>query len=104
MALDKPHESDYFLACVQSIRRRQRRSLPPAQDWLRSDSPKYLEEAEALSQDISLYAWLAGKFPQIFDQAAAVPAYRSSVSRYIERALLTQAGYGNISRELLYQY
>ena len=104
VALDKPHESDYFLACVQSIRRRQRRSLPPAQDWLRSDSPKYLEEAEALSQDISLYAWLAGKFPQIFDQAAAVPAYRSSVSRYIERALLTQAGYGNISRELLYQY
>ncbi len=104
VSLDKPHESDYFLACVQSVCSGKARSLPPEQDWLRSSSPKHLEEAEALSQDISLYAWLSGKFPHVFHEADAVPAFRSQVSRYIERALLTQAGYGSISKELLYQY
>lgn len=104
VSLDKPHESDYFLACVQSVCNGQARGLPPEKDWLRSSSPKHLEEAEALSQDISLYAWLAGKFPHVFHEADIVPTFRSQVSRYIERALLTQAGYGSISKELLYQY
>jgi len=104
ISLDKPHESDYFLACVQSVCKGLARNLPPEMDWLRSSSPKHLEEAEALSQDISLYAWLAGKFPHVFHEADIVPTFRSQVSRYIERALLTQAGYGNISKELLYQY
>jgi ATP-dependent RNA helicase SUPV3L1/SUV3 len=89
---------------VQSVCSGKARSLPPELDWLRSSSPKHLEEAEALSQDISLYAWLAGKFPHVFHEADIVPAFRSQVSRYIERALLTQAGYGSISKELLYQY
>jgi len=66
-------------------------------------SANNLEEAEALSQDIRLYAWLASKFPQLFHEADTVPTFRSHVSRYIERALLTQAGYGSISKELLYQ-
>ncbi len=104
ISLDKPHESDYFLACVQSVCKGLARNLPPEMDWLRSSSPKHLEEAEALSQDISLYAWLAGKFPHVFHEADIVPTFRSQVSRYIERALLTQAGYGSISKELLYQY
>lgn len=104
VSLEKPHESDYFLACVQSICKGKARSLPPEQDWLKSSSPKHLEEAEALSQDISLYAWLAGKFPHIFHDTDAIPSVTSQVSRYIERALLTQAGYGSISKELLYQY
>src|SRR5690606_33775938 len=102
VSLDKAHESDYFLNCVQSIRSHQPRRLPIEHDWLSSSSPKHLEEAENLSQDISLYAWLAGKFPQVFYEAEALPALRSKVGRYIEHALLTQAGYGNTSKELLY--
>jgi ATP-dependent RNA helicase SUPV3L1/SUV3 len=102
ISLDKPHESDYFLHCLQSVRSGKPRRLPTAHDWLSASSPKHLEEAENLSQDISLYAWLSGKFPQIFHEAEAVPAFRTLVSRYIERALLTQAGYGNTSKELLY--
>ncbi|MEY3747777.1 MAG: hypothetical protein RL194_1236, partial [Pseudomonadota bacterium] len=65
---------------------------------------RHLEEAEELSQDISLYAWLAGKYPHVFIEADVLPAFRARISRYIERALLTQAGYGSISKELLYQY
>ncbi|PKO25325.1 MAG: helicase [Betaproteobacteria bacterium HGW-Betaproteobacteria-8] len=104
VSLDRPHESDYFLACLQSVRNGKARRLPPEYDWLSSSSPKHLQEAEDLSQDISLYAWLAGKFPQIFIENENLPVLRNKVSRYIERALLTQAGYGSTSKELLYQY
>ncbi|CAG0960888.1 putative helicase HelY [Methylophilaceae bacterium] len=102
VSLDKDREKDYFLSCLQSFRLGRKRRLPSDYDWLGSTSPKHLEEAENLSQDISLYAWLAGKFPHIFHDAEALPEQRSKVSRYIERALLTQAGYGNTSKELLY--
>lgn len=102
VSLEKSHESDYFLDCVQSVWTGKPRRLPPDHDWLASTSPKHLEEAENLSQDISLYAWLAGKFPLIFHQADMLPALRTKVSRYIEQALLTQAGYGNTSKEQLY--
>ena len=60
---------------------------------------KHLETAEILSQNISLYAWLSYKFPQIFVDAEHIPQFRKSVSRYIERALLTQKGYGDTQRE-----
>jgi ATP-dependent RNA helicase SUPV3L1/SUV3 len=104
LSLDRPHERDYFLQCLQSFSTGRARKLPSAHSWLDSTSPRHLEEAEDLSQDISLYAWLAGKYPQIFIEADALPAFRARISRYIERALLTQAGYGSISKELLYQH
>ncbi len=102
VSLDKFAERDYFIACIQSICKNKARHLPPDYEWLSGSSPKYLEEAEQLSQDISLYAWLGGKFPHIFYEAEPLPAFRSKVSRYIERALLTQAGYGSTSKESLY--
>ncbi len=104
VSLDRPNERDYLLQCLQSFRNGKPRTLPPPPGWLDSTGPRHLEEAEELSQDISLYAWLAGKYPHVFIEADALPAIRSRISRYIERALLTQAGYGNISKELLYQY
>lgn len=99
ISIQVPIETDYFLLCVQSIYSHQARALPQAPAWLSSDNPKHLEEAENLSQNISLYAWLSYKFPQIFIEAVAVSTLRMQVSRYIERALLTQSGYGSISRE-----
>lgn len=102
VSLDKPHEVDYFLTCLKSVATKTRKDLPKNIDWLDSTSPKQLEQAENLSQDISLYAWLAYKFPQIFYQADNLPALRSKVSRYIESALLIQAGYKDTSKELMY--
>ena len=75
------------------------RHVPLGPIWLSSDNPKYLETAEILSQNISLYAWLSYKFPQIFIDTQAIPPLRKTVSSYIERALLTQAGYTNTQRE-----
>lgn len=103
VSLDKPHERDYFLACLRSFSDESRRSLPVAPEWLNSTSPRHLEDAENLSKDLSLYAWLSFKFPQIFYQGELVPELRSRVSRYIEQALLTQAGCGDTSKELLYR-
>jgi ATP-dependent RNA helicase SUPV3L1/SUV3 len=104
LSLDRAHEKDYFLACLKNFVERRRRSLPPAPVWLTSTSPRHLEDAENLSKDLSLYAWLSFKFPQIFYQGALVTELRGRISRYIERALLTQAGYGETSKELLYDY
>lgn len=104
VSLDKVHERDYFLACLKSVANGTRRQLPAAPEWLDSTSPRHLEDAENLSKDLSLYAWLAYKFPQVFVQGEQVPALRSRVSRYIEQALLTQAGFGDTAKELLYGY
>ncbi len=104
VSLDKDHERDYFLACLKSFAESTKRRLPLAPNWLTATSPKYLENAENLSKDISLYAWLAFKFTDIFYQGNLVPELRNTVSRYIEQALLTQAGFGETSKELLYSY
>ena len=104
VSLDKAHERDYFLACLKSVASQQSRTLPAMPDWLDSTSPKHLEDAENLSKDLSLYAWLSFKFPEIFFEGHTVPMLRARISRYIEQALLTQAGFGDTSKELLYGY
>ncbi|MFM2434645.1 MAG: hypothetical protein RL063_624, partial [Pseudomonadota bacterium] len=78
------------------------RHLPLAPTWLTANSPKHLETAELLSHNLSLYAWLSFKFPQIFVDGDKVIGLRSRLSRYIENALLSQAGYGNTQRETEY--
>ena len=97
-------EKDYFLMCLQSAYTLTSRALPTTPTWLTSNSQKhfnskYLEAAESLGQNISLYAWLSYKFPQVFIDGNDVKALRNQVSIYIENALLTQAGYGQTARE-----
>lgn len=103
VSLENPHERDYFLACLHSFANRLPRHLPEEPVWLHVTGARHLEQAENLSRNLSLYAWLSFKFPHIFDQGSGVPAMRGKVSRYIEQALLTQAGYGDTSKELLYR-
>lgn len=100
ISLNVPFERDYYLLCLQSVAQSKIRHLPGRPSWLDSESPKHLEEAELLSHNLSLYAWLSFKFPQFFVDGSHVGTLRQQVSRYIERALLTQAGYGNTSREI----
>ena len=99
IAINVNIEKDYFLMCLKSTYQHVPRLLPAAPVWLHSVNPKHLEAAEVLSQNISLYAWLSYKFPQIFIDNALVKDYRKQVSTYIENALLTQAGYGQTARE-----
>ena len=86
--------------CLQASYLLAPRALPTAPIWLNSTNPKHLETAENLSQNISLYAWLGYQFPQIFVDGEKVCALRQAVSQYITRALLTQAGYVQTTREL----
>ncbi|PPC94298.1 MAG: helicase [Methylotenera sp.] len=102
VSLNVPFEKDYYLLCLRSVAETQIRLLPPAPDWLESTSPKHLEQAELLSHNLSLYAWLSFKFPQIFVEGKEVAKLRQRISRYIESALLMQAGYGDTSREIDY--
>lgn len=99
VSLNVPFEKDYYLLCLQSVAQSQIRRLPARPNWLDSNAPKYLEQAELLSHNLSLYAWLSFKYPQFFIEGALVGQLRRELSRYIERALLIQAGYGNTSRE-----
>ncbi len=102
ISLNVAFEKDYYLFCLQSVLQSQIRHLPVAPVWLASASPKHLEAAEILSHNLSLYAWLSFKFPNIFVDGDDVRSLRQRVSRYIENALLTQAGYGDTSREIDY--
>jgi ATP-dependent RNA helicase SUPV3L1/SUV3 len=102
-------EKDYFLMCLQSVYLLANRALPSIPAWLDgTDSmhitPKHLEAAEILSQNLSLYAWLSYKFPQIFLDGDKVSNMRQVLSRYITRALLVQAGYGQTAREIDLSY
>ena len=104
VSLDKAHERDYFLSCLKRFAASQVTALPAEPEWLTSTSSRHLEAAENLSKDLSLYAWLSFKYPKVFYQGAEMPALRSRISRYIEAALLTQAGFGDTSKELMYGY
>ncbi len=98
-SLNVPFEKNYYLQCLESVYHATARRLPPIPDWLQSDNSKHLETAELLSQNLSLYAWLAFKFPQIFTEGKKIAEYRSGVSQYIQRALRKQIGYGDTGRE-----
>jgi ATP-dependent RNA helicase SUPV3L1/SUV3 len=102
ISLNIAFEKDYYLLCLQSVAKSQVRHLPIPPIWLDSVSPKHLEAAELLSHNLSLYAWLSFKFPKTFMDREEVRSLRQCVSRYIERALLTQAGYGDTTREVDY--
>lgn len=102
ISLNVAFEKDYYLLCLNSVENSTIRHLPAAPAWLDDKSPKYLEAAELLSHNLSLYSWLGFKFPQIFVDYQNVGKLRQRVSRYIESALLTQAGYGDTTREIDY--
>lgn len=102
ISLNVAFEKDYYLLCLQSVAQSRVRHLPGRPIWIDSDSPKHLGAAELLNHNLSLYAWLSFKFPQFFVDGNQVKTLRQQVSRYIERALLTQAGYGDTSREIDY--
>ncbi len=99
VSVDKDAELDYFKRCLAAYVAQRPLALPPAPSWLKSASPSRLEDAELLSKQISLYAWFSMKFPQVFDQGAWLPELRAEVSRFIERSLLHQSGFGQTSRE-----
>ena len=100
LSIQVPIEKDYFIQCIQSIYENKPHPIPFAPNWLNGGSEKHLQQAEILSQHISLYAWLSYKFPTIFTEQAAIPELRSKVANYTKQALLTQKGYGDTSREV----
>jgi ATP-dependent RNA helicase SUPV3L1/SUV3 len=104
-SVDTHFETDYFLQCLKSVASGTTQLLPTTPIWLvASDSkrhnPKHLEDAEVLSQNLSLYAWLSHQFPTVFIEGAMVKAMRARLSDYIAQALLTQAGYLETTREV----
>lgn len=104
ISLNIAFEKDYYLLCLKSVADASIRHLPTVPNWLDGQTAKYLEEAELLSHNLSLYAWLGFKFPQYFIDSQYVELLRARVSRYIEQALLTQSGYGDTSREVDYLF
>jgi ATP-dependent RNA helicase SUPV3L1/SUV3 len=100
LSIQVPIEKDYFIQCVESIYTDKKHPIPYAPSWLNGNSEKHLQQAETLSQHISLYAWLTYKFPSIFNEQTKIPALRKQVAQYTQQALLTQKGYGDTSKEL----
>jgi ATP-dependent RNA helicase SUPV3L1/SUV3 len=93
-------EKDYFLLCLKSVYDSTARALPEAPDWLSSTNAQYLDAAEQLSQNISLYAWLSFKFPQVFIEVDQVIHFRKQVNGYISQALRLHRGFGDTAREI----
>jgi hypothetical protein len=99
IAHDKDHELAYFETCLHAFVKGRILPLPRLAGWLEAREPGFLEEAEFLSKDVSLYAWLSYKFPHVYCDGEAVPQLRTHLTRYIERELLRQNGFGMTSRE-----
>lgn len=96
---EKDRETIYFRQCLGAYLARRRFALPVPGPWVQSEGSGHLQEAEEMSKDLSLYAWLGFKFPEIFYEHEALPVLRARLSRYIEQALLRQAGFGLTSKE-----
>lgn len=100
LSLQVPIEKDYFIQCIQSIVQDKEHPIPLSPAWLNGGSEKHLQQAEILSQHISLYAWLSYKFPTIFTHQGAIPALRNKVANYTKQALSAQKGYGDTTKEM----
>lgn len=100
LSIQVPIEKDYFIQCIESIYQDKAHPIPFAPSWLNGNSEKHLQQAEIMSQHISLYAWLSYKFPTIFTEQAAIPVLRSKVANFTKQALLTQKGYRDTSKEI----
>jgi ATP-dependent RNA helicase SUPV3L1/SUV3 len=111
LSIDASFETHYFLLCLKSIRDKSVQGLPLRPLWLLRNgtkvtkvtmqpNAKHLEDAEAFSQNLSLYAWLSHQFPATFVDGRSVKTMSAEVSHYIAGALLTQAGYVETSREV----
>lgn len=96
---DKENELAYFETCLLAYVKGRRLLLPRMPEWLQDKEPGFLEEAEFMSKDLSLYAWLSYKFSEVYPDGEAVPELRQHLSRYIERELLRQNGFGQTSKE-----
>lgn len=99
VSIEKDTEFRYFETCLKAYVAQRRLKLPNAGVCLDDDAGRNLQEAEHLSKDLSLYAWLSFKFPETFVEFGALPALRTRVSRYIEKGLLLQDGFGMTSKE-----
>lgn len=93
-------KKDYFLLCLSSVYTSSLRTLPKAPPWLGANNAQHLDDAEQLSQNISLYAWLSFKFPSILIDGNKVNTLRSQVNSYIAQALRLHRGFGNTAREI----
>jgi ATP-dependent RNA helicase SUPV3L1/SUV3 len=93
-------EKGFFVECVKSVATQSAQPLLALPAWTKSADARYLENAETLSQNLSVYAWLVHQFPPIFVDAAKINGARAQLSAYIERALLTQGGYPATTREI----
>lgn len=100
ISLHIPIERDYFLLCLDTVYRDCKQPIFPTPDWIQSQNPKFLAEAERLSQQLSLYAWLSFKYPHHFTDASKLPEIRQRLARYIQRSLQIQPGFGDTLREL----
>lgn len=99
VSVERDHEIDYYKRCLKAYVGRHQLELPAAPGWLAASSPTRLEDAELLSKQISLYAWLSMKFPDVYYQFDALVQLRAQLSRFIERSLLHQSGFGKTSKE-----
>lgn len=99
VSVDKDHELDYYKRCLRAYVERHEMPMPAVPSWMKASSPARLEDAEMLSKQISLYAWLSMKFPDVYYQLRELLEFRSQLSRFIERSLLHQSGFGKTSKE-----
>lgn len=99
VSVDKDHELDYYKRCLRAYVERHEMQMPAVPSWMKASSPARLEDAEMLSKQISLYAWLSMKFPDVYYQFRELLEFRSQLSRFIERSLLHQSGFGKTSKE-----
>lgn len=62
-------------------------SLP---DWINDENSQYLEQAENLSKNLSIYSWLSYRYKDIFVERDLIPLYRTKLSQYIASRLVKE--------------
>lgn len=85
---DHELEINYYLNGMLQHSRGQQTVLPRLPEWIyQAPRPLYLQEAEKLSKQISIYAWLSFKFPEQYPDGDLIAGQRSLVADYIDRIL-----------------
>lgn len=90
VSINKEEDLNYFKKTILALKNHEEMELFLLPEWLNEDDSQYLEQAENLSKNLSIYSWLSYRYKDIFFERDVVPIYRSKLSLYIASRLVKE--------------
>ena len=90
VSINKDEDVNYFKKAIIALKNKEEMDLFLLPEWINDDKFSNLQQAENLSKNLSIYAWLSFRYKDIFIERDLIPLYRTKLSHYIASALIKE--------------